>query len=84
MFGRCYRCQPKMRTPKFQRFELYNQKSLPQNVEAVIILPKNAKKTLKLLSEEGPGSIFQLCNSVPTIRRTESLTMIWKILIDEH
>ena len=38
-----------------------------RNIESVLRLLKNAKTTLKLLSEEGPGSIYQLCYSVPTI-----------------
>ena len=39
-----------------------------RNLESVWRLPKNAKTTLKLLSEEGPGSIYQLCYGVPTKR----------------
>ena len=38
-----------------------------RNIESVLRLLKNAKTTLKLLSEEGHGSIHQLCYSVPTI-----------------
>ena len=40
-----------------------------RNVESFLRLPKNAKTTLKLLSEEAIGSIYQLCYSVPTIRK---------------
>ena len=36
-------------------------------IESLLRLLKDAKTTLKLLSEEGPGSIYQLCYSVPTI-----------------
>ena len=65
-----------------------SKKRQTQNVESVLRLPKKAKTTLKLLSEEGPFSVYQLCYSVPTIciKRiwTESLTRKWKILIDEH
>ena len=36
-------------------------------IASVLRLPKNTKTTLKLLSEEGHGSIYQLSYSVPTI-----------------
>ena len=42
-----------------------------RNIASVLRLPKNAKTTLKLWSEERPGSIYQLCYSVPTICKKE-------------
>ena len=77
------------RVPRnFKGTSCTTKKRQTQNVESVLRLPKNAKTILKLLSEEGPGSVYQLCNSVPTVRtkriRTESLTRNWKILIDEQ
>ena len=39
-----------------------------RNIESVLHLQKNAKTILvKLLAEEGPGSIYQLCYRVPAI-----------------
>ena len=49
-----------------------------QKIEPVLRLQKNARTLGKLLAVEGPGSMVQLCSSVPTIRtkriNTESLT----------
>ena len=39
-----------------------------KNIESVLRLPEIVKTTLKLLSEEGPVSVYQLCYRVPTIR----------------
>ena len=56
------------RVPRnFKGTSCTTKKRQTQIVESVLRLPKNAKTTLKLLSEEGPGSVYQLCFSVPTI-----------------
>ena len=54
-------------TRNFKGTSCTTKKRQTQNVESVLRLPKNAKTTLKLSSEEGPGSVYQLCYSVPTI-----------------
>ena len=53
---------------KFKGTSCTTKEFQTENIEAVLRLPKNAKTTLKLLSEEGPGSVYQLCYRVPTIR----------------
>ena len=56
------------RVPRnFKGTSCTTKKRQTQNVESVLRLPKNAKTTLKILSEEGPGSVYQLCYSDPTI-----------------
>ena len=71
------------RAPRnFKRASCTTKKCQTQNVESVLRSPKNAKTTLKLLSNEGPGSIYQLCYCISTIRIKriwpESLTRNWK------